>query len=435
MQNRTTQKGRINPIPLARTAWLALFVTCQACQCAPTGEAQCLASQRAVDGFLIAGKPSTVTVGVVAVCPNSDGQRSRAADQVTVEVFDPDDQPVAFTVSEINRTPGDVIVPTSVEVSFTPDRVGGWRINTTFEPGIGRTSQVVQALEQRTDAGVRVVAVDLPGCTQYAVTELGTVLCGTVNPHSGPSGVATSRGQRLSGSVFAVDQNAVWSLSHASGTLERWVDDGSALKLSHSLNTELFGGFVAPHSGGLWMSGSHPMAPSSVSVVRVEPELDGGLSLQKRATAPIGVVRGMMVGDALFFSNEGSAVVTFLADGGSQNVTVPPGPFVGTDETTLWIESAVNGGLAAFRPRVGTPLQASVSLPLSGLPSFAMMVPFTPVVGSLGGGTPAVPRFDGTQITLEYFDPGPDYAGVSSANSKHAFARSIDGKLLKIFDR
>jgi len=47
----------------------------------------------------------------------------------------------------------------------------------------------------------------------------------------------------------------------------------------------------------------------------------------------------------------------------------------------------------------------------------------------------AVPSFDGTVITLEHYEVGPDYAEVSAATRRHAFARALDGTSLMVLDR
>jgi hypothetical protein len=433
MRNRTSQQGRSKtPLHFARAAFLALFTACQACQCSPAGEPTCRVKLRTPVVFPVAGEPSTVTLGLLQVCPNSDAHRTTAADQVTVEVFDPDDQPVPFTVSEIIRSLRESsVVDTSVEVSFTPHRAGGWRITANFEPGIGRMSEVVQAIERHGDAGMRVLAVEFPpDCVEYSITDQGTALCATRGPH-GAFDLATGRGQRIPGSQFVVEPNAVWSVRHVPPMVERWVDDGNALKLSHTLKLATSVRAISPGAGGLWMLGEPFADSASVPLFRVEPQLDGGLLLQERGSVSSDN-QEVLGGDPLSLYGPRS-VVTLLADGGSRMVSVPLGAFAGTDQSTLWVN---NGDvLVAIRPLVGGTLQESVDIAANRLPGRPLISPTTPVIISVDGTQAAVARFDGTEIRLELYDPGPDYAPVSTANSKHAFARSLDGKLLKVFDR
>jgi hypothetical protein len=411
---------------------LVLFTTLQACQCSPAGEPTCRVKLRTPVLFAVAGEPSTVTLGLLQACPNSDAHRATAADHVTVEVFDPDDQPVPFTVSEIIRSlRGSSVVDTSVEVSFTPHRVGGWRINANFEPGVGRMSEVVQAIERHGDAGMRVLAVEFPpDCVEYSITEQGTALCATRGPH-GAIDLATGRGQRIPGSQFVVEPNAVWSVRHVPPMVERWVDDGNALRLSHTLKPAPSVRATSPGAGGLWMLGEAFIDSATYPLFSVEPQLDGGLLLQERGSVS-GESREILAGDPLSISGDRS-VVTFLADGGSRRVSVPIGAFAGTDDSTHWLHNG--DALTAIRPLAAATLQASVAIPSSGLPDRPLLLPSTPVIFSTDRSQAAVPQFDGTGIRLELYDSGPDYAPISTANSRHVFARSLDGKLLKVFDR
>jgi hypothetical protein len=56
--------------------------------------------------------------------------------------------------------------------------------------------------------------------------------------------------------------------------------------------------------------------------------------------------------------------------------------------------------------------------------------PLVPIAGDF-----AIPRLQDAKISLEVFDAGAGFAPVSAATRRHAFARSLDGQQLKIFDR
>jgi hypothetical protein len=46
-----------------------------------------------------------------------------------------------------------------------------------------------------------------------------------------------------------------------------------------------------------------------------------------------------------------------------------------------------------------------------------------------------IPRLDGERIALELYEVGADFQPVRFASSRNAFAWSLDGGTLKIFDR
>jgi hypothetical protein len=427
--------------------------------CPPPAPPFCQVTERRFDRFLVPGEPVKLTVGFDEGCAHFGPEPTttiHVADQVMVEVRNPDDEAVAFTVTAPMRTPGNFSFANTAEITFTPDRPGSYRVNAIFEPAIGRSQQVIEAVTPRPDAGVRVIPVTLPSdCQQYAVTDLGTVLCayGVMNNSriDEQSTLATHRGQSLEAVAVAMDQNVVWRLT-TEGTLERLVDNGTSLEATHSrarmqvANSHA----MAAGDGALWLASGqadqHPFFKAYLVAVRPAP--DGGLDVEDKGLTefvPGAVTVDEKAARIYGFTNTGNAplVISFFPDGGSSRFPVT-GNLAGPEGDTFWfITNFVN--LTAVRQAGDAVLRSSVSLPkgIINLNSQRVLSPSTVIVptaepfrGGLAVNPPfAVPRFDGTSIVLETYDTGREYQSVSSATSRHAFARSIDGKSIKIFSR
>lgn len=386
------------------------------------------------------GEPARVVVGVAESCLNPRAERLHVADHVEVEVWDPEDRPVTFQASAPMRSEGTSSFENTVAISFTPDREGRWRVNAKFEPNIGQPQTVFEAVPLRADAGMRIVAVDKTvKCQQYAVTGRGTLLCAS------NQAIVTERGEHFEGSAFAIDQNVVWRLTAGSSpALERRVDDGTSLKLTHTRPIELGTAFLQAGRGEVYLY-ADDFAGGGLR--RASPAADGGLTLEE--LEGVGQVRGMTVraDDALLigWTDAGQPSVTaLLADGGSQAFGQPFLQAAGGDDSVLWATN-FSQELLAFQLKGTTLRRAVATLPIGVPPPMHMlMTPWSPVfpasVAFDGMGLPLFPRmllpwFDGYDIRLESFEPGVGYAQVVSATKTHAFAPSGDGKTVKIFDR
>jgi hypothetical protein len=436
---------------------LAVIALCAGCP--PPAPPFCQVSERRFDRFLVPGEPVKLTVGFDESCAHFGPEPTapfHVADQVTVEVRNPDDEAVAFTVTDPVRAPGNGFFSNTAVISFTPDRPGSYRVNAVFEPSIGRSQQVIEAVTPRGDAGVRIIPVTLPySCEQYAVTDLGTVLCthallnnGSIDPEIT---VDTHRGQRFKALRLAVDGNAVWRLT-VGGTLERLLDNGTSLELTHSRGgmEVAFSHAIGAGNGELWLASGQADQQANffnAYLIAARPAPDGGLEVEKKGLTEF--IPGALSVDetaARLYARlnaGGSVLISYFPDGGSSRFPVT-GDYVGADGETLWFLAGFET-LTAMRQIGNALLRASVSLPNGVIDrNFrSVLSPATVVVSTAQlatSGQPAnsprvVPHFNGTSIMLHSYDTGREYQPVSSATDRHAFARSIDGKSVKIFDR
>jgi hypothetical protein len=193
---------------------------------------------------------------------------------------------------------------------------------------------------------------------------------------------------------------------------------------------------------------------NDLALIHLHPEDDGGLSSDERVVpgaTSVGVpyfVDGLAVNSSgLMVTDEGALVTTARAiailspDGGMESLPFD-GPFAGSDSDALWLSRRDNYSPITTLSAIGWTdagvREATLPLPSGPLGDYRTFVsPSNTVVGSfppiLRGAI--VPRFEAGHIALEAYDPGEGYAPVSSATRRHAFARSLDGGAVKIFDR
>jgi hypothetical protein len=330
-------------------------------------------------------------------------------------------------------------------------------VNAKFEPGIGEPHTNFTVIPTPGDAGVRIAPVNFPAaCWQYAVTALGTVLCASQDE------LVTQRDEHIPGKFFAINGNVVWSVTAGpSPGIERRVDDGTSFKMTHRIERPLPA--VAFLQAGLEDAYLLPEVPPSFmpgdafpALLRVRSSPDGGLLTEKLAAASEAEVRGMTVrtDDVLLLGVTSAGqprVTSLLADGGFRQFPSPFGGGMGGDDAVLWgrddLQMPHRAQLLALRPSGSQLTRAELTLPSSvgilplsrlAISPWSPLFPMSPEFDLTG--RPLNPRvvlpwFDGSNIRLEYFDPGPDYAQVVSATRTHAFARSLDGKTVKVFSR
>jgi hypothetical protein len=408
----------------------------------------CVVSELPFDQLLFPGQVANVSVGLVGSCRELISGNVHVADEVKFEVFDPDDQPVAFTASAPERRGDSSSFTNTAVVTFTPQRAGPYRVTAAFEPGIGRTQQTIEAITWRGDAGFRVLpAESLPrACIQYGVTAQGTILC-TLERYPAID-VVTDRGQTLVGDSFALDEDVLWRGTIRDAGIDRLVDDGGMFELTHRVANMVPGNMEA-RDGGLWLAARLGSQGLDTIVRHLQPEPDGGMTIEVKASVPNFYTDGMAVAeDLIVLCNSGVAPsgASIVPIKGVQRFSLPLGQFTGADEGTLWI-AGNNNDIFAVQLTPALPVLGPLRVPRivpGKLPNQALS-PWSPIVRSStvgDGGAPttppphsALPRIDGTRLTFEVFDAGSEYFQVRNATRKHAFARSVDGKWLKIFDR
>lgn len=413
--------------------------------CTAGVEPHCTVRQTAGDGLVDLGKPAMVRAGLAVGCFLPDG---RPADRpspkqidVTVEVFDPDNLPVAATATAPERSSGATAFDVTTDVQFTPDKPGAWTVIARFEPNIGRSQQLIRTLEVRTDAGVRIFPTALPiACESYALTASGTPVCLVRN---GAVRTLAVGDQRFEGEFFAVDGDALW-IEGPSGIQRLEPNDAGAYAVTH--RSERIGSFFTAGNGaGYLIEGFSGFA------TRLDPLNDGGLA---RSSLDIGMgaraqavaagadrvtVFGISQQDTRF-------VVAFLAGGDREVIQVlhdgEQGNPVASGDGVIWLsrpaQQSFHRTLVAFDASAGPLRTQTLEVVSSGGTPEQRLSPQVPVVRIPTGGTDTrtvVPKPGPLELGFEVFDVGPGFGDIVSATRAHAFARSTDGAALKVIDR
>ena len=416
---------------------LSLLALAAGCNCSDNPPPpRCLVTNRGVDALLIAGERSTVSFGLNIDCGSPELNASAPkADQVTVEVLDPANK----AVLHLSLTPRQVdSALVLADLTFTPGQPGPWHLSATFEPSIGRVQLDVEVAEMHHDAGFRVVAWNGPAdCEQYDLTEAGTVLCLQAVADPDSEKIVTAS-QTLSASGYALDHNALWRwIAGDAGVVVRMIDDGGMFQTTHTFNvgSAVWGGLAAEGGSGWLLELENKQGPFSLFHLRPSP--DGGTPSDRTEVTggrTFGIVKSQ-VGVAAHADGRviqtDSSLILERPDGGSEEPAADGTSLLGADSQGLWILHQSN--LVLIAPGAAGLDRATLALP----GSLAMIRRHNPVVGAfppvLARGM--TPRPDGTRLALEAWDVGSLFEPVSSATRSHAFARSIDGKSLKIFDR
>jgi hypothetical protein len=443
--------------------WLVLAVVGLGCRQVDV-EPSCVLTTRRFEHFLAPGEPANVTVSLSEACFDGTSKRVHIADAVTAEVFNPAGEKVPSTVSGLSWSKGRAFLDNTATVSFTPDQPGTWLIQAKFEPSIGNATLSIEALNARSDAGVRVVAVGLlpADCQQYGLTRSGVALC-TRAPAADPQVLYASGGQEFAATGFAVDENSVWMLPETAyggvtvvGTarVSRWEEVGGAFERTHLFSNGVrSGSSMVATRGDLWVGAGSTTAP--LLNLRLEP--DGGAAraelgpLPWTVTALVVPVAGDAVNAFGFPPTERdfvprASIATLRRDAGFQTFFLGFEQLAGVEDGAFWSWSVQDEttALSVSQPIGERLVRATLPLPKGFIPLGPAVLnpsfPLVPLSSEFSGdlrviGEAAVPRFDGTKIWLDVFDPGPDYFPVTSASPTHVFARSRDGKTLKVFER
>jgi hypothetical protein len=452
----------------------AVLVLSVASACGPTGcslfgpdpralgadGGPCRLASRRFDRYLTPGQPAQFRFGLFEACIDQNGKEHDVATEVKVEILDPNGKPFPHFASGPIR----VVTPSApnvfenvVEVLFTPDQPGTWRLTASFEPGIGETGQEIEAIEWRGDAGVHVIDWAVPrGCREYGMTDLGTAVCFGGQP--GQVELETHRGQSMKAQSFALEHDTLWRVTYVDGgssLVERLVDDGVSFRTTHAFGETFVGtGVIALRGDEAWLFGGYRVS-GTMTLRQLRPQDGGTISSDKIeipgkhavsvTVGPGGALLGASDGERqsfMFASREG--VVSKLVDAG---MTTP----LASDSVAFWMSAeeqnavlnwqATDLGLATVG--VGGVAWIRMQLPhqtfnfsISGLAA----VPLVPMERSEQGPTGpakgiAVPRLAGSRIALEMYDAGSDFGQVVSATRTHAFAVALDGGSLKVFAR
>lgn len=427
---------------------------------APDG-GPCRFEELRFERFLTVGEQAQVEFGLDENCYADIQEVFPVRLTAVVEVFDPTGKSVPHTDAEPERRMvGSSHFEDAVKVTFTPDRPGTWRLSADFGAEFGKTVQDIEVVHWRGHARDRVIRWSVPpDCLGYELTDQATALCLQFTPPSASMpfalSVATSRGQVIEGTGFAVSGNVLWRLTSTAGasSVERLEDDGTAFSVTHSVFSPFAtAGALAASSNEAWLFGNATAQVGPLSLLSLTPEQDGGISFEE-TPVPGRFALGVALGTEanLLFTDH---LALAVRDGGLVSLE-ETGRLVGADPGALWFEDNTDplapanslGGpqeLKVAWAEAGGLRTATLPLPrqhfLNTRRRFHFGAPVVPMSAvSVGPDAPTVsfafPRLEGARISLESFDAGPDFEPVSAATARHAFARSLDGGELKIFDR
>lgn len=425
--------------------WAAL-VLLAACAAPPgplVGDAgaPCNAAAENGGGAIGVGSPSEVELALNIGCDVA--AQLVLPDEVRVDVIGPDERPVVFSALPPQVRDAGARVPfVSTKVTFTPEQPGPYSVRARFEPGVGIVQHAYVAVPVRTDAGFRLVDVEgFPeDCTRFGVLASGIPVC--VTGHDLGTLVLPTR--RLVGVAFALDGDTVWAAGFEPNQPELRIlkigADGTVLARSAPIdhrearlvarNGVAFGGGFQP-TDALLRFVAEPAATVAVQAVVPRGQFIVGL-----AATDAGVI-------ATSIDSAGKPqVIVVSGDGG---VFVAPLPLAagrqGSDEGYIWADDAVvpvspPGAHTLAVVEVGSagPRIRRFNATGSGATPYPLLAPHAPI-GFFRHGVSAVLRVDGAELGWELFDPGPGFGPIVAATRRHAFARSLDGKTLKILDR
>ncbi len=423
---------------------------------APDGGA-CRFDELRFQQFLISGQMAPVQFGIDESCYADVPEVFSSIPNAVVEVHDPDgNRVVHLETTPVRRQDGTSHYENVATVAFTPDRPGAWRLSADFGAEIGKTVQKIEAVDLRKDAQVRVIQWNgvPPNCLGFEVSDRGTALCVTqVKPD--PPQVSTSTGQVLEGESFALFGNVLWRLTSAQGTaaIERLEDDGTKFVRTHILASPFAArGVMSARGDRAWLLSHQMGSPNPLTLVELEPAIDGGIEVTARAVPGAASV-ALAVGGDSSVAVTGARTLALAAGAGVRSLEYA-GRLGGADGELLWFSANSDPSspanslgeaieLRAVRPEgddlrsVALPMprrsQLSFSRPYFGVPLVPMSaestLPGAPAVEF------AIPRAGAGAISLEMFDVGVGYAPVGAATSRHAFARALDGQSVKVFDR
>lgn len=409
------------------------------CACSPVavGPNRCRAQELTFERLLRIGEPVDAIIGVQEICDDIPPTGFHTATRVDVEVVSPSGTQHPFVASAPHRSDGGFrSFENYVEVTFTPDRPGTWELRANFEPSIGQTRRFLLALPGFSDAGYRDVDAGMLGeCTQYDITPQGTVFC-SFNANNKPTtSITTQRGQTIEGRRLAFGGGALWRLTTDGLHVDRFVDDGTQFRATHSGAVVLEKDTLAAANGeGAWLFTTAPDASTPSRLIHLEPEPDGGVTSAIQSTMHFDAVALSPQPDQVqvmgYTGPAGAALMTFGPDGGTRLTTLAADLIylVGVNDQTIWLSGM---GVIANTTH-------PARFPASGLiASFSSGDTFWPyptmVSAQYRPELALAPREDDAGLSLEVFE-NTATRRVVTVTRAHVFAQSSDGTL-RIYDR
>ncbi len=415
-----------------------------------------------LESMAVVGEPVTFDLAIFTRCARS----APSATQAAVTVKGPDGSDVPHTLGTLEHNDP---YANSIDVTFTPDRVGTYTITAEFEPKLGLVTYAVQAAAKRMGAPEQTIPWDGPtDCVGFTFTSKGTLSCMRHVPDNSSTPLAgnevvTNRGQKLQGLGFVARGDVLWRINADQGmrVIERLVDDGTGFVRTHQSVNATAAGPMAIVEDDAWLTGS------DTTLLRAHPEPDGTLTVTTVPRPGIGAqgLGGNARGLLIWWSDNPVTPrpqMTFVTPAGvGESKAMTGGEFVykliGFDEEVMWAdfqywtkEDAINRRSIAAFSAAGTPLAPVVEVRAEYAqftdikdadPAFAFFPPKVAVRRDPApyGKPPtqpfAVPRLEKGAIVLETFDVGPGFEQIRSATRTHVFAIATDGKFVKVIDR
>ena len=398
---------------------------------------QCDSIPLAVERMLLPGQQTTLGLGLKVRCSSSPVP---VVENVFVEVFSPSNKQVPFTVSfPIVAEPStgvDAGTDLVVDVTFTPTQPGSWHLGARFEPNFGTAQQDINVVEWRGDASVETVSLNgVVDCSHFLGTDKGALLCLRSRKQATEAIVVNRANQQIEFESLTAEHDVVWRAF--GGRLERLVDDGASLQISNS------GQLTVGQQSNLRIVGNevwvYTIRNAVGELTRAIPvPADGGLELERFATLfdVTGSALALMVKPAGILLADSFDLTQLSPDGGRHKIG-GEATLAGSDSDAIWFWTT--RGLEAVSPRADSfhRFRSAIPLPSSYLDPGDPFRSFSPVIPLSRGPNEArgVARLDPNGIVVEMFDSGVSYEPISSASRRSAYARSLDGKSVRIFSR
>lgn len=342
----------------------------------------------------LVGKPMTVELAIPQLVTCGPGS---TADDVTTEVLDPGNRPVAHTHGPVKSTmvlsfgfqqPG-----FGVDVTFTPLTSGSHHLAARFEPSLGSAQLDVDVAADRTGAPSKTLSLGVT-CAALEVLPSGLTLCLDDNDRLLLFRDEMSLMQTVDADDFVAVGDKVWTTRF--GLVKRWLDVGGPTPLAGALGRDTLlaerGTLVATEDTALFVATSgvvklRATANALVEDARVYPPLIQGWVLYATPNpAHLLIATGSNFGGGQLCS------VVVVNDAVAECMPFAS-TLLGADETGLWVNAGDSLSHYRWQGAADGGALARTSLVFHGLPLTPVPPRHFPATPALEvGGRNVVPK-------------------------------------------